>query len=78
MVFTDVSDSAAIDSLVLLPNGLTRLLLDYSYPSRSAFVIASGPVRGQLSMSWAPDGRALALVDGDASLSMLTVMVPPR
>jgi hypothetical protein len=78
MVFTDVSDSAAIDSLVLLPNGLTRLLLDYSYPSRSAFVLASGPVRGQLSMSWAPDGRALALVDGDASLSMLTVMVPPR
>jgi hypothetical protein len=78
MVVTTVSDSAAIDSLVLLPNGLMRLLVDYSYPSRSAFVLASGAARGRLSMSWASNGRALALVDGDAKRSMLTVIIPPR
>jgi hypothetical protein len=78
MVFTTASDSAAIDAFVLLPNGLSRELIDYSYPTRSAFVLASGAGRGPLSMSWSPDGRALALVDGDASRSMLTVMIPPR
>ncbi len=78
MAFSTASDSAAIDALVLLPNGPFRELIDYSYPARSAFVLAAGAARGPLSMSWAPDGRALALVDGNASRSMLTVMVPPR
>lgn len=78
MVFTTASDSAAIDTFVPQPGGLLRELIDYSYPARSAFVLASGAARGPLSMSWSPDGRALAIVDGDASLAMLTVMVPPR
>ena len=78
MVFTTASDSAAIDTFVPQPNGLLRELIDYSYPSRNAFVLASGTARGPLLMSWSPDGRALAIVDGDASLAMLTVMVPPR
>jgi hypothetical protein len=78
MVFTTASDSAAIDTFVPQRDGLLRELIDYSYPARSAFVLASGAARGPLSMSWSPDGRALAIVDGDASLAMLTVMIPPR
>jgi hypothetical protein len=78
MVFTTASDSAAIDTFVPLSKGLLRELINYSYPARSAFVLASGPTRGPLTMSWSPDGRALAIVDGDAARSMLTVMVPPR
>jgi hypothetical protein len=78
MVFTTASNSAAIDTFVPQRNGLLRELIDYSYPARSAFVLASGPARGPLSMSWSPDGRELAIVDGDASFAMLTVMIPPR
>ena len=78
MVFTTASDSAAIDTFVPTRQGLVRELIDYSYPARSAFVLASGPARGPLSMSWSPNGLALAIVDGDDSRAMLTVMVPPR
>ena len=78
MVFTTASDSAAIDTFVPTSQGLVRELIDYSYPARSAFVLASGPARGPLSMSWSPNGLALAIVDGDASRAMLTVMIPPR
>jgi hypothetical protein len=78
MVFTTASDNAAIDTFVPLRDGLLRMLIDYSYPARSAFVLASGTARGPLSMSWSPDGRELAIVDGDASLAMLTVITPPR
>jgi hypothetical protein len=78
MVFTTASDSAAIDTFVPTTQGLVRELIDYSYAARSAFVLASGPARGPLSMSWSPNGLALAIVDGDASRAMLTVMVPPR
>jgi hypothetical protein len=78
MVFTTASDSAAIDTFVPTNQGPVRELIDYSYPARSAFVLASGPARGPLSMSWSPNGLALAIVDGDASRAMLTVMVPPR
>jgi hypothetical protein len=78
MVFTTASDSAAIDTFVPQPDRLLRELIDYSYPARSAFVLASGTARGPLSMSWSSDGRSLAIVDGDASLAMLTVIIPPR
>jgi hypothetical protein len=78
MVFTTASDSAAIDTFVPQPDRLLRELIDYSYPDRSAFVLASGTARGPLLMSWSSDGRSLAIVDGDASLAMLTVIIPPR
>lgn len=78
MVFTAASDSAALDTFVPVPDGILRELIEYFYPTRSAFVLASGPVRGPLIMSWSANGRALAIIDGDASLAMLTVLVPPR
>lgn len=78
MVFTTASDSAAIETFVPQRDGLLRELIDYSYPARSAFVLASGRAQGPLTMSWSPNGRALAIVDGDASRAMLTVMIPPQ
>jgi hypothetical protein len=77
MVLTPTSDSAAIDTFVPEAGVLLRELIDYSYPSRSAFVLASGRANGALTMSWS-DGGALAIVDGDAALARLTVLIPPR
>ena len=78
MVLTAASDSAAIDTFVPASDGLLRELIDYSYPSRSAFVVASGHATGPLTMSWSANGRALAIVDGDSSLAKLTVLIPPQ
>jgi hypothetical protein len=78
MVLTPASDSAAIDTFVPAAGGLLRELIDYSYPSRSAFVLASGRANGPLMMSWSDNGRALAIVDGDAALARLTVLIPPQ
>jgi hypothetical protein len=78
MVLTPASDDAAIETFVPISEGLRRALIDYSYPARSAFVLASGHASGPLTMSWSNDGRALAIVDGDAAHAMLTVLIPPR
>jgi hypothetical protein len=78
MVLTTASDSAAIDTFLATTDGVLRELIDYSYPSRNAFVLASGRANGPLAMSWSDDGRAIAIVDGDASLAKLTVLVPPQ
>jgi hypothetical protein len=78
MVLSTTSDNAAIDTFMSVPDGVLRELIDYSYPERSAFVLASGVAGGPLAMSWSPDGRALAVLDGDATLAKVTVLVPPR
>jgi len=78
MALTPASDSVTIDTFVSTSDGLLRELIDYSYPARSAFVLASGLAAGPLTMSWSNDGSALAIVDGDASRAMLTVLIPPR
>lgn len=76
MVFTTVSDSAAIDILVPAAAGPLREIVSYLMGPRAAFLLASGPVRGPLLMSWSPDGKELALLDGDANASVLTIFAP--
>jgi hypothetical protein len=78
MVYSTASDSAAIDTFVPTPDGPLREIIEYSYPSRSAFVLASGNYDGPVAMSWSPSGRVVAIVDGDASHATLTVLIPPR
>lgn len=78
MVLTPATDDAAIDFLTPRPRGPFRMLIDYSYPARQAFLLASGLVRGPLLMSWSPNGRMLAILDGAGGRSMLTVIAPPR
>jgi len=76
MIYTTVSDSAAIDILAPGSPDPLRELIAYLLPSHVAFLLASGPARGNVLMSWSPDGRNLAVLDGDARSSMLTIFSP--
>jgi hypothetical protein len=78
MTYTHETDSAAIATFTPLPTGPTRHIVVYSVASKRAFLIAFGPVRGVAAMSWSPQGHYLAIADGDASSSALTIMAPPR
>jgi hypothetical protein len=78
MVFSDASNDAVIDAYLPAVPAPIRELIEYSYPTQSAFMLARGPARGPVMMSWSPDGHMLAIVDGDARASTLTLMVPPR
>jgi hypothetical protein len=54
-----------------------RKLIVYAVRSDSAFNVAFGPARGIVETSWSPRGHWLAILDGDVSGSMLTVISPP-
>jgi hypothetical protein len=56
-----------------------RKIVTYSLHYDSAFLLAEGPARGTVTMSWSPRGRWLTLLDGDATTgTVLTVLTPPR
>ncbi len=76
MIYTTVSDSAAIDILAPGSPDPLRELIAYLLPSHVAFLLASGPARGNVVMSWSPDGKNLAVLDGDAKSSVLTIFSP--
>ncbi len=76
MVYTTVTDSAAIDILSPGRPGPLRELIAYLIPPRTAFLLASGPARGDVLMSWSPDGKDVAVLDGDAKTSVLTIFSP--
>lgn len=76
MVYTTVTDSAAIDILSPGRPEPLREIIAYLVPQRTAFLLASGPARGDVLMSWSPDGKELAMIDGDAKTSVLTIFSP--
>ena len=78
MVFSQVSNDAIINTAIPGPTGLVRELIEYSYPARAAFILAYGPVRGPIAISWSPDGKQIAIVDGDANRRCLAVLTPPK
>jgi WD40 repeat protein len=78
MIMAAESQDAAIDVAIPALAAPLRELIEYSYPARAAFVLASGPVQGPLTMSWSPDGRTLAFVDGNATLTTITALHPPK
>jgi hypothetical protein len=78
IVFSQVSNDAIIDTAVPGPTGLIRELIEYSYPARAAFILAHGPVRGPIAISWSPAGKQIAIVDGDATHRTLAVIAPPK
>ncbi len=56
-----------------------RKIVTYALATDSAFLVAAGPARGIVTMSWSPKGRWLAILDGDATDgTTLTVLTPPR
>ncbi|HXN87310.1 MAG TPA: hypothetical protein VN867_14645 [Candidatus Binataceae bacterium] len=78
MTYTHETDSAAIATVSPMPTGPARHIVIYSVASKRAFLVAFGPVRGLATMSWSPQGHYLAIADGDAGKSALTIIVPPR
>jgi len=78
MIFSAASNDAVIDAYLPAVPVPIRELIEYSYHAQSAFVLARGPARGPVMMSWSPDGHIIAIVDGDAHASTLTLLVPPR
>ncbi|MBV8361899.1 MAG: hypothetical protein JO189_28790 [Deltaproteobacteria bacterium] len=78
MMFSQVSNDAIIDTAISGATGPVRLIIEYSYPARAAFVLAHGEVQGPVAISWSPDGKQIAIVDGDATHSILAVIAPPK
>jgi hypothetical protein len=78
MVYSSASDDGVIDIAIPQAERRLRELIEYSYPARAAFVLASGPAQGPVMMSWSPDGKMIAIVDANQAFSMLTVLAPPR
>ena len=78
MTYSRESDSAAIATFSPTPGGPQRKLVVYSVAAQRAFLIAFGPARGGLTMSWSNHGRYLAIADGDSYQSALTIVAPPR
>jgi len=76
MVYTTATDSAALDVIAPGRPGPLRELIAYLLPPRTAFLLASGPALGGLLMSWSPDGKNLAVMDGDEKSSVLTIFSP--
>jgi len=78
MVFSQISNDAIIDTAIPGAAGLIRLIIEYSYAARAAFVLAHGEVRGPAAISWSPDGKQIAIVDGDTARRTLAVIAPPK
>ena len=56
-----------------------RKIVTYSLHYDSAFLVAQGPARGTVTMSWSLRGRWLAFLDGDATTgTVMTVLTPPQ
>jgi len=78
MVFSTVSDDGVIDTAFVRDGAAQRELIEYSYAARAAFVLAIGPPQNPVLMSWSPNGRMLAILDGDANSTTLSVLAPVR
>ena len=78
MSYTSATDMAAIATFSPTPTGSMRKIVVYSVAGKRAFLVAFGPERGAITMSWSPRGRYLAIADGDATAAALTIMAPPH
>jgi hypothetical protein len=78
MMFSRNTDCGVMDIAIPAPAGPLRELIEYSYPTRAAFILASGPADAPLALSWSPDGKLLALVDAGVQPNRVTVLAPPR
>ncbi|MGO9607453.1 MAG: hypothetical protein ACLQAT_29330 [Candidatus Binataceae bacterium] len=77
MSYSRGTDRALIQTYEPAIGGPMRKLIVYTVHSDSAFQIGFGPARGLVQSSWSPRGHWLAILDGDANGSMLTVISPP-
>ncbi len=79
MAYAKSADDAAMQIFAPSLPVPWRKIVTYSERSDSAFLIAAGPARGTVTMSWSPQGRWVAILDGDPTVgTVLSVLVPPR
>jgi hypothetical protein len=77
MSYTRATDAAAIATVSPALDGPLRKIVIFSVAPRRAFLVAFGPTRGTIAMSWSPRGRYLAIADGDGTEAALTIISPP-
>jgi hypothetical protein len=77
MTYAPDTERAAIETYAPAVPVPMRKIIVYALRSDDAFQIAYGPAKGVTVMSWSPKGRWLAILDGDATGSALTVVLPP-
>ncbi len=79
MEYSKSADEAAMQVYAPSLPVAWRKIVTYSLKYDSAFMLAEGPARGAVTMSWSLKGRWLAFLDGDATAgTVMTVLVPPR
>ncbi len=79
MEYSKSADEAAMQVYAPSLPVAWRKIVTYSLKYDSAFMMAEGPARGAVTMSWSLKGRWLAFLDGDATAgTVMTVLVPPR
>jgi hypothetical protein len=78
MVLSPVTDDAIIETAILIGSVLEREIIEYSYSAHAAFLIAHGQVRGPISISWSPDGRQIAILDGNGTQHTVSIVKPPK
>jgi len=79
MAYSKGADEAAME--IYAPSRAVpwRKIVTYSLRYDSAFLLAEGPARGTVTMSWSIRGRWLAFLDGEATTTtVMTVLAPPR
>jgi hypothetical protein len=77
MTYSAGSDRAAIETYAPAVPIPMRKIIIYAVARDAAFQVAYGPARGVAELAWSPKGRWLAILDGDAASSALTVILPP-
>ena len=79
MAYSKGADEAAMQVYAPSASVPWRKIVTYTLHYDSAFLLAEGPARGIVTMSWSLRGRWLAFLDGDATAgTVLTVLEPPR
>lgn len=79
MAYSTGADEAAMQTYSPSVPVPWRKIVTYSLHYDSAFLLAEGPNRGTVTMSWSLRGRWLAFLDGDATAgTVMTVIEPPR
>ncbi len=79
MAYSKGADEAAMQIYAPSMAVPWRKIVTYSLRYDSAFLLAEGPARGTVTMSWSLRGRWLAFLDGEATTrTVMTVLAPPR
>lgn len=77
MTYTHPTDRILLQTYEPAVPVAMRKLIVYAERVDSAFQVAFGPAKGMVQTSWSPHGHWIAILDGDATNSMLTIISPP-